>query len=428
MFKLNLEPLAPKLVKNKDAHIGYIKHSRDNADILWEIVKNARALNPLDSNLDSACCPNWSVVFGLWMLKAYDRKSLSTHQLRQKHSESTTKDPMIIETIHVDFDELTAISSEQFSSEPGPKLLTLRTMSLGLVQNILLQHLPIISAPEPTISTGTASSTIIDQDALSTSTSQTTLATLSPVIHLDVKEADHDTKVTHIDNNPSFDILIPEPSSKESSSQIEAMQEELNEFKRLEVYELVPRPDCVMIITLKWIYKVKLDELGVDRLEGIRIFISFTAHINMVIYQMDVKTAFLNGILCKEVYAKPTKNTYMWLKESFDTYMDPEKSSRKSTDLTVNTPYYSRPIRCIKDFDESKDHCLTVKNTPYPRQGDVVYNTLVNEEELTGFTSMHRIHKEDTVYPYLRFTDNHKGLKTQYAISRRTPYAVYKIF
>nr|GFD26329.1 hypothetical protein [Tanacetum cinerariifolium] len=43
---------------------------------------------------------------------------------------------------------------------------------------------------------------------------------------------------------------------------IEAMQEELNEYERLEVRELVPRPDKVMMITLKWIYKVKLDELG----------------------------------------------------------------------------------------------------------------------------------------------------------------------
>ncbi|GJY05059.1 retrovirus-related pol polyprotein from transposon TNT 1-94 [Tanacetum coccineum] len=43
---------------------------------------------------------------------------------------------------------------------------------------------------------------------------------------------------------------------------IEAMQEELNEFERLEVWELIPRPDKVMVITLKWIYKVKLDELG----------------------------------------------------------------------------------------------------------------------------------------------------------------------
>nr|GEZ38399.1 retrovirus-related Pol polyprotein from transposon TNT 1-94 [Tanacetum cinerariifolium] len=105
---------------------------------------------------------------------------------------------------------------------------------------------------------------------------------------------------------------------------IEAMQEELNEFERLEVWELVPRPDQVMVITLKWIYKVKLDELGgilknkaclvargyrqeeginfeesfapVARLEAIWIFLPYAAHKNMVVYQMDVKTAFLNGL------------------------------------------------------------------------------------------------------------------------------------
>nr|GFB07938.1 retrovirus-related Pol polyprotein from transposon TNT 1-94 [Tanacetum cinerariifolium] len=71
---------------------------------------------------------------------------------------------------------------------------------------------------------------------------------------------------------------------------IEAMQEELNEFERLKVWELVPRPNKVMVITLKWIYKVKLDELGVARLEAIRIFLTYAAHKNMVVYQMDVKT------------------------------------------------------------------------------------------------------------------------------------------
>ncbi|GJV36321.1 retrovirus-related pol polyprotein from transposon TNT 1-94 [Tanacetum coccineum] len=54
MFKLDLEPLAPKVLKNKDSHIDYIKHSREHADILREIVKNARAQSPLDSNLDYA--------------------------------------------------------------------------------------------------------------------------------------------------------------------------------------------------------------------------------------------------------------------------------------------------------------------------------------------------------------------------------------
>ncbi|GJW90982.1 retrovirus-related pol polyprotein from transposon TNT 1-94 [Tanacetum coccineum] len=111
---------------------------------------------------------------------------------------------------------------------------------------------------------------------------------------------------------------------------IEAMQEDLNEFERLGVWELVPRPNKVMVVTLKWIYKVKLDELGgilknkarlvargyhqeegidfeesfspVARLEAIRIFLAFAAHMNMVVYQMDVKTAFLDGNLREEVY------------------------------------------------------------------------------------------------------------------------------
>ncbi|GJR90034.1 hypothetical protein Tco_0214045 [Tanacetum coccineum] len=55
MFKLELEPLASKVLKNKDSHLDYIKHSREHADILREIVKSARELSPLDSNLESAC-------------------------------------------------------------------------------------------------------------------------------------------------------------------------------------------------------------------------------------------------------------------------------------------------------------------------------------------------------------------------------------
>ncbi|GJY98195.1 hypothetical protein Tco_0515105 [Tanacetum coccineum] len=55
MFKLDLEPLALKVLKNKDTHLEYIKHSREHAEILQEIVKSARALSPLDSNLDIAC-------------------------------------------------------------------------------------------------------------------------------------------------------------------------------------------------------------------------------------------------------------------------------------------------------------------------------------------------------------------------------------
>nr|GEZ61590.1 hypothetical protein [Tanacetum cinerariifolium] len=115
----------------------------------------------------------------------------------------------------------------------------------------------------------------------------------------------------------AFLTFVEPKMYKDASNQscwIEAMQEELNEFERLEVWELVPRPDKVMVITLKWIYKVKLDELGgilkiktrlvacgyrqkkgidfeesfspVARLKAIRIFLAYATHKNMVIYQM----------------------------------------------------------------------------------------------------------------------------------------------
>ncbi|GJV59602.1 reverse transcriptase domain-containing protein [Tanacetum coccineum] len=74
----------------------------------------------------------------------------------------------------------------------------------------------------------------------------------------------------------------------------------------------------------------------------------------------------------------------------------------------------NQKIRHIQDFDELKDHCLTLKNTPYPHQRYGVYNTLVNEEEPTGFTSIRRIHQrhpcqEDPNTPYP---------KHQYAVLR----------
>ncbi|GJZ34623.1 retrovirus-related pol polyprotein from transposon TNT 1-94 [Tanacetum coccineum] len=147
----------------------------------------------------------------------------------------------------------------------------------------------------------------------SPSNSQTTPETQSPVIFNDVEEENHDLDVAHMNNDPLFGILIPENDSEASSSDdhpldniigklgrpvstklqlheqalfyyydafltsvepknykdaltqacwIEAMQEELNEFEHLEVWELVPRLDKVMVITLKWIYRVKLNELG----------------------------------------------------------------------------------------------------------------------------------------------------------------------
>ncbi|GJV28969.1 retrovirus-related pol polyprotein from transposon TNT 1-94 [Tanacetum coccineum] len=111
---------------------------------------------------------------------------------------------------------------------------------------------------------------------------------------------------------------------------IEAMQDELHQFDRLKVWELVDKPFGKMIIKLKWLWKNKKDEdqtvirnkarlvakgyaqeEGIDfeesfapvaRLEAVRIFVAHAAHKSFPIYQMDVKTAFLNGPLKEEVY------------------------------------------------------------------------------------------------------------------------------
>ncbi|GJR46089.1 retrovirus-related pol polyprotein from transposon TNT 1-94 [Tanacetum coccineum] len=83
---------------------------------------------------------------------------------------------------------------------------------------------------------------------------------------------------------------------------IEAIQEELNEFKRLEVWELNKA---------RLVARGYRQEEGIDfeesfalvaRLDAIRIFLAYAAYMNMIVYQMDVKMAFLNGILREEVY------------------------------------------------------------------------------------------------------------------------------
>nr|GFA10914.1 hypothetical protein [Tanacetum cinerariifolium] len=108
------------------------------------------------------------------------------------------------------------------------------------------------------------------------------------------------------------------------------MQEELDQFARLKVWRLVPRPEGKSVIKTKWIFKNKKDESslvirnkaslvavcyfqqeGIDydetfapvaRIEAIRLFLAYAAHKDFTVFQIDVKTAFLNGILKEEVY------------------------------------------------------------------------------------------------------------------------------
>nr|GEW61310.1 hypothetical protein [Tanacetum cinerariifolium] len=111
---------------------------------------------------------------------------------------------------------------------------------------------------------------------------------------------------------------------------IDSMQEELLLFKRLDVWVLVPAPDNISPLTLKWLFKNKHDEeqtvirnnsrlvvrgysqeeeidfeesfAPIVRMEAIRIFLAYAAHKSFTVFQMDVKTAFLHGSLKEDVY------------------------------------------------------------------------------------------------------------------------------
>ncbi|GKD74495.1 retrovirus-related pol polyprotein from transposon TNT 1-94, partial [Tanacetum coccineum] len=84
------------------------------------------------------------------------------------------------------------------------------------------------------------------------------------------------------------------------SAWIEAMQEELHQFDRLDVWELVDIPLCKNVINMKWLWKNKRDEE--NNLEDIRLFVAYAVHKSFPVYQMDVKTAFIYGPLKEEVY------------------------------------------------------------------------------------------------------------------------------
>ncbi|KAJ9539006.1 hypothetical protein OSB04_031739 [Centaurea solstitialis] len=135
-----------------------------------------------------------------------------------------------------------------------------------------------------------------------------------------------DHPIDQVLGNPSSEI----DDALRDPAWVSAMQEELAEFIRNNVWLLVPRPRKRTIIGSKWIFRNKLDEIGtiirnkarlvaqgyrqeegidydetfapVARLEAIRLFLAFAAHMNFKVFQMDIKNAFLNGKLNEEVY------------------------------------------------------------------------------------------------------------------------------
>ncbi|GJV56393.1 retrovirus-related pol polyprotein from transposon TNT 1-94 [Tanacetum coccineum] len=187
----------------------------------------------------------------------------------------------------------------------------------------------------------------------------------------------------------NFKQGITEPSS------IDAMQEEIHEFERLQVWELVSCPDRVMLIKLKWIYKVKTDKFGgvlknkarlvaqgfrqeeginfeesfapVARIEVIRIFVANAANKNMTIFQMDVKTAFLNGKLKKESTFLNQKD--LWIKITHRMCI----SSKMPYTVSNKHHVHGTPCCQVSSFHNISPKVQLIRRSSHGKQGTTYY-------------------------------------------------------
>ncbi|GJT34087.1 retrovirus-related pol polyprotein from transposon TNT 1-94 [Tanacetum coccineum] len=249
-----------------------------------------------------------------------------------------------METIHVKFDELTAMASEYNILEPvshrfmndDSSAESLNTPSKEDLDNLFgLMYEEYFEKRSSEVSINSAAQQVHNsEDSPSTSLIITIDFDDNTVFvsydALRFKEAE--LSITTLDPSNMHDTFEPKNIKEAMSdhSLIESMQDELHQFERIDVWELVPRPDRKNIIDVKWLWKNKSDadniviqnksrliakgykqEEGIDfeesfapvaRLKAVRMFVAYAAHKKFTIFQMDVKTTFLNYPLKEEVY------------------------------------------------------------------------------------------------------------------------------
>nr|GEX49155.1 retrovirus-related Pol polyprotein from transposon TNT 1-94 [Tanacetum cinerariifolium] len=225
----------------------------------------------------------------------------------------------IMETMNVTFDELSAMTFEQNSSRPGLQSLTSGQISFELE----LTYAPSTITPQRLKAPRTIYAALVIQILQAPSASMS-IPDSAPTPKNSLNTPISSYNVDNIIEPKSVSEALTDPAW------IESMQEELDQFIRLDVWELVLSPDGIKPLTLKWLFKNKHDEENtvirnktrlvvrgyrqeeginfgesfapVARMEAIRIFLAYATHKGFTVYYMDVKTAFLHGSLKEDVY------------------------------------------------------------------------------------------------------------------------------
>ncbi|GKE92730.1 retrovirus-related pol polyprotein from transposon TNT 1-94 [Tanacetum coccineum] len=179
----------------------------------------------------------------------------------------------------------------------------------------LVSPTPAVSVPVN--SAGIPSFTTIDQDAPTPSHSPSSSALQSPSLHQGVTDEStliEDNPFPPVDNDPFVSVFAPEPSSEASSFGDLSLAE--SPYVTQTLHLKLDEYGDVLKNKARLVAKGYRQEEGINfeesfapvaRIEAIRIFIANVASKNMTIYQMDVKTAFLNGELKEEVYVSQPK-------------------------------------------------------------------------------------------------------------------------
>nr|GEX96487.1 hypothetical protein [Tanacetum cinerariifolium]GEY01193.1 hypothetical protein [Tanacetum cinerariifolium] len=266
----------------------------------------------------------------------------------------------IMETMNVSFDELSAMAFEQRSSKSRLQSITSRKISSGLDLTYAPSTITTQQSSEGELDLlfeamyddyiGGQPSATARTDVDELNSQQQHVPQQGIQAHLQSKNVADNVSNAMFDGNAFVNPFAnPSISAVESSSSHNVdpsnmhtfyqpyphefqwtKDHPLEQFKRLDVWVLVPAPDNISTLTLKWLFKNKLDEEqtvirnksrlvvrgyrqeeGIDfeesftpvaRMEAIRVFLAYAAHKLFSMFQMDVKTAFLHGSLKEDMY------------------------------------------------------------------------------------------------------------------------------
>nr|GEY19776.1 retrovirus-related Pol polyprotein from transposon TNT 1-94 [Tanacetum cinerariifolium] len=336
MFKLDLDPLAPKLLQNREAHIDHLKYTRKQADILQGIVEHAKAKQPLDNALDIA-----------------SQKRLLSHpktRSRKLGLKCFTSNCGSKPTPNKKNDRISHTPSRNLKNkvEAQPRKVNKKNRVIKPIRNVDVKKSQL----------NTNSKLICTNSNLvppkkTTSHSVETQKPELKVYSRKTKNVGSSKKAkivksknaNHSEPNLTWgSIAIDIPSSSslvmtgcpDYSLVSGLLMFEIHNREPLSAHELYK----VMLIKLKWIYKVKTDEFGgvlknkarvvaqgfrqdevidleesftsVARIEAICIIVANAANKNMMIFQMEVKTTFLNGELKEEVENGIVELYFVW--------------------------------------------------------------------------------------------------------------------